>query len=125
MDIHTSMVIIPAPETHGQNAKRDERGMVLGQHARSSWPKAWQVHAKITDTPGGVWQRKCGSCDCYISRLVDNDTQSVVSNKKPITLRDTRKQNDDEFVDNGVDGGDDDDDNLGYNQHWNENFHRA
>lgn len=60
-----------------------------------------------------------------ISRLVDDDTQCVVSNKKPITFRDTRKLNDHEFVDNGVDGGDDDDDNLGYNQHSNENFHRA
>jgi hypothetical protein len=62
-----------------------------------------------------------------ISRLADNDTQYAVSNKKPITLRDTRKLNDHEFVENGVDGSDDDDDNdnLGYNQHSNENFHRA
>jgi len=66
-----------------------------------------------------------------IGRLADNDTQFTVSDKKPTTLRDTRKLNDHEFVDNGVDGRDDDDevndghDNLGYNQHSNENFHRA
>jgi len=58
-----------------------------------------------------------------ICKLPD-DTQYAVSNKKPITFRDTRKLNDNEFVDN-VDGGDDDyDDNLGHNQHANENFHR-
>jgi hypothetical protein len=60
-----------------------------------------------------------------ISKLADNGTQYAVSNKKTMTLRDTRKLNDHEFVDNGVDGGDDDDDNLGYNQHSNENFHRT
>ena len=62
-----------------------------------------------------------------ISRLANNDTQYAVSNKKPITLRDTRKLNNHEFVDSGVDGGDDDDNDhdLGYNQHSNENFHRA
>jgi hypothetical protein len=48
----------------------------------------------------------------------------AVSDKKPITLRDTRKLNDREFVDNGVDGHDDDD-NDNYNQHSNENFHRT
>lgn len=45
-----------------------------------------------------------------ISRLADNDTQYAVSKKKPITLRDTRKLNNHEFVDNGVDDGDYDDD---------------
>jgi len=62
-----------------------------------------------------------------IGRLADIDTQYAVSDKKPMTQRDTRKLlvNDHEFVDNGVDGRDDDDDNLGYNQHSNENFHRA
>jgi hypothetical protein len=50
-----------------------------------------------------------------ISRLADNDTQCTVSNKKPVTLRDTGKLNDHVFVDNDVDGGEDDD-NLGYNQ---------
>jgi hypothetical protein len=45
-----------------------------------------------------------------ISRLADNDTQHAVSNKKPITLWDTRKLHNHEFVDNGVDDGDYDDD---------------
>ena len=60
-----------------------------------------------------------------ISKLADV-TQYAVSNKKPITFRDTRKLNDNEFV-NNIDGGDDDydDDNLGHNQHSNENFHRS
>jgi len=65
-----------------------------------------------------------------IGRLADIDTQYAVSDKKPMTLRDTRKLNNHEFVDNGVDGRDDNDDddvdnNLGYNQHSKENFHRA
>jgi hypothetical protein len=58
--------------------------------------------------------------------VADNDTQCAVSNQKHVTLRDTGKLNDHEFVDNGVDGGEDDDDvNLGYNQHSNESVHRA